>query len=123
VLEGVLAPLDINNMGRFVGVGGASGTSGVIYDQNDNLQDEFDPLGSHWTLVFGINESGHVVGCYLDSIWRWHGFLRYPDRTLRDISFPRAINSCAYGINDSNQIVGYWESGNGSYHSYVDLSR
>ena len=116
------APTDINNVRRIVGVGVANNLSGVIVDANGS-QTVFNPTGSQWTVPFAINESGHVVSCYIDGSSRWHWFLRYPNATIITLDIAGAGDTCAYGINDSNQIVGYYEDAGGGYHSYVDLSR
>jgi hypothetical protein len=118
-----IAPTDINNRWSYIGVGGSSGLSGTVLDLTGTWpQAFFDPAGSQWTVPFGINESRHIVGCYLVG-GTWRSFLRYPDSTIVDISFPGATSSCAYGINDSNQIVGSYEDAGGNIYSYVDLSR
>lgn len=125
ILTDLAPPLDINNMKRIVGEGPFDlGYPGVIMDENGAITHVYPP-GATATMLSGINESGHIVGCYKDSSAAWHAFLRYPDGTLQNINVPAsATSSCALGINDSNQIVGYYlGTAWGSYSAFVDLAR
>jgi uncharacterized membrane protein len=72
-------------------------------------------LGVRWTLALGINNHGQIVGPYLDDQGQ-HGFLD-DQGTFTAIDVPGGQSTIAYGINDKEQIVGYY-SQNG-VHGYL----
>lgn len=112
-------PIDINNMRRMVGV--YDDENGFLTDENGNLVATFQPTGSTWTYPMNINESGQIVGHYMDSGWNWHGFIRKPDGTITTVDIAGATDTGFLGINDSGQIVGYYVDSQGSYYGFVDL--
>ncbi|MGZ3747468.1 MAG: hypothetical protein ACXVCD_09040 [Pseudobdellovibrionaceae bacterium] len=79
--------------------------AGVI-DAGGNINPINVP-GASSTTVWGINDSGAIVGLYSDS-GGVHGFL-YAGGSFTTINFPDAHNTWAQAINDSGDIVGvYW---------------
>lgn len=66
------------------------------------------------THAQGINNRGQIVGWFIDSASRTHGFLLI-DEYFTVIDFPGAANSAAYGINDAGQIVGVFNHANRGY--------
>ena len=74
-----------------------------------------DPLGTYGTVSFGINDSGEIVGNYVDSNGVLHGSL-YSNGTYTSVTDPSArttpgfqtFGTYAHSINDSGQIVGYY---------------
>ncbi|HEU4769203.1 MAG TPA: PEP-CTERM sorting domain-containing protein [Pyrinomonadaceae bacterium] len=63
--------------------------------------------GAVATEVRGINNSGQMVGSFLDSSGRFHGFLL--DRvggTFTTIDVSGAANTLLFGINNNGQMVG-----------------
>ncbi|HEY7242627.1 MAG TPA: Ig-like domain-containing protein [Xanthobacteraceae bacterium] len=74
-----------------------------------------DALGTNGTVPFDINDSGQIVGNYVDSNGVLHGFL-YSNGTYTSITDPSArttpgfqtFGTYAHSINDSGQIVGYY---------------
>jgi probable HAF family extracellular repeat protein len=65
------------------------------------------------TLVSGINDAGQIVGAYSDASGKFHGFL-YSGGAYTTIDDPLvdSINGDgAYDINNSGQIVGYYNIG------------
>jgi probable HAF family extracellular repeat protein len=74
-----------------------------------------DPLGTNGTVPFDINDSGQIVGNYVDSNGVLHGFL-YSNGAYTSITDPSArttagdqgFGTYAHSINDSGQIVGYY---------------
>ncbi len=111
-------PYDINNMGRMAGIG-YSGA--VITNGSGTIETSFNYASGGYTDAYGINESGHVVGCFWPSGGGGTGFLRTPDGTLTAIN-SGASETCAMGINDSRQVVGYYVNGSGTWKAFVDLS-
>jgi hypothetical protein len=102
----------INNNQQFVGYavfGNAafSFLGGVDPDQGPFLSSQIYVPGSLVTIPNKINNDGDVVGIYVDTQGREHGFwLRNGDYT--SIDFPGAVATEAVGINSRNntQIVG-----------------
>jgi probable HAF family extracellular repeat protein len=74
-----------------------------------------DALGTNGTVPFGINDSGEIVGNYVDSNSVLHGFL-YSNGTYTTVTDPSArtdsgfqgFGTYAHSINGSGQIVGYY---------------
>jgi probable HAF family extracellular repeat protein len=61
------------------------------------------------TFASGINDSGQVVGSFLDSDCKYiHGFL-YSGGTYKQLDFPGASDTMPAGINDSGQVVGFYD--------------
>lgn len=61
------------------------------------------------TFASGINDSGQVVGSFLDSYCNYaHGFL-YSGGTYKQLDFPGASDTMPTGINDSGQVVGFYD--------------
>jgi len=69
--------------------------------------------GARLTEAFGINDSGQIVGSFVDSLGT-HGFLQ-DGATFTTIDVPGApiFLTSARGINDSGQIVGDFPGGFG----------
>ncbi|TMJ09354.1 MAG: hypothetical protein E6H02_09110 [Bacillati bacterium ANGP1] len=76
-----------------------------------------DVPGATFTQALGINNSGQIVGLYID-IAGLHGFLRQPAGTYTALNFPGAASTEAYGINTAGQVVGTYDLG-GSGHGFV----
>ena len=75
--------------------------------------------GSNQTTAYGINESGQIVGTYVDESFfnRFHGFL-LSDGIYSLLEPPGSLQSQALGINDAGQIVG-WYDGPGGQHGFL----
>ena len=66
-----------------------------------------DYPGAAWTTAWKINDSGQVVGQYLDTSGTRHGFLLSGGTyTTIDCPSPYTAGSGAFGINNLGQIVG-----------------
>ncbi len=119
-------PQGINKHGSIVGiVFGPSGQKGFLSDHGAFTV--FDvPLstGVCLTSAYTINNSGQIVGEYLDRCEvgnRQHGFL-YAEGEFTSIDFPGALGTVANGINNQGHMVGTFSStvlGFGSF-IYVD---
>jgi hypothetical protein len=64
----------------------------------------FDVPGATYTAASGINDTGQIVGTYLNASGN-HGFLK-EGSTYTTIDVPGATDTGASGINDTGQIVG-----------------
>lgn len=75
----------------------------------------FDPPGSTFTSVSGMNNSGQMVGTYQDSAGL-HSFLRSSDGvTYTTINVPGASQTTVSGINNLGQVVGSYTNGSGGH--------
>ncbi len=104
-----------------------------MYDGTNFTSYEF--LGSISTANRGINNSGKFVGGYIDANGSWHSFLHDGVGTTIDPGFLNYSNplteSLAYGINDSDNIVGYYRDNSvhnrgylydGTYYTLIDVT-
>ena len=87
-------------------VDGVSGFTTVNVPVNSNL--------------FGINGGGTFV-CYYYVAGGYHSFVDIGG-SLSEISVPTATATYAFGINDSEQIAGEFNTGNGITHGFVDTN-
>lgn len=113
---------DLDNQGRLVGTAFSCSSSGCVRSQAFATDDtsppnyfdtpfasisDFSPI----TVAGGINESGSIVGSYLERpafgvSLEWHGFVRDPNGDFTQLDVPGEDQSQLWGINDSGQIVG-----------------
>jgi probable HAF family extracellular repeat protein len=70
------------------------------------------------TCAFGINDTGQIVGTFVDSTMANHGFL-YSGGSFTTIDVRRATGTFAQGINNRRQIVGWFLDTSGNYHGFV----
>src|SRR5436305_15258573 len=70
--------------------------------------------GGEGTSANGINNAGQIVGAYIDSINKTHGFLYSGGNytTLNDPSAPNATT--ATSIDNVGDIVGFFTGNNGN---------
>jgi hypothetical protein len=108
----------LNNKGSIVGTYSTSefNSAGFLYNGSafSTLSDTKFQLGNETnsTYVYGINDSGVIVGAY-HNFFGNYGF-EYSSGTFTDITVPGSFGTYATGINDSGQIVGY------SYNGFTD---
>ncbi len=77
-----------------------------------------DPPGSVDTRPFGINSRGEIVGLFITSDLRTHGFLLSGDE-YTTIDVPGAIRTNAIAINARGQIVGRYDTPDNVAHGYL----
>src|SRR2546426_462831 len=70
--------------------------------------------GACSTNVFGINDTGHMVGMYSDCSGHSHGFVQ-TGTSVTNIDVPGASRIEARGINNAGQIVGLYQDSTGSH--------
>ncbi len=69
----------------------------------------FDPPGSTYTWVYGLNGENTAVGVFVDGNNLTHGFMRTVDGTISPIDVEQSKATRALNINDKGSIVGsYW---------------
>jgi probable HAF family extracellular repeat protein len=71
------------------------------------------------TFARGISNLGQVVGDYLDSAGRNHGFIHYRDGGFGPIDFPGAQTTIPTDIDDDGQIVGDYTDDLGRFHGFL----
>ena len=69
--------------------------------------------GAVLTEAEGINPGGTIVGLYVDSNGKQHGFL-LSGGNFSSIDYPGASATIAFGINPGGDIVGDWNDGKGN---------
>jgi probable HAF family extracellular repeat protein len=73
-----------------------------------------DPLATHSTDAFGINDSGQIVGTFGTSNVFLHGFvLRGSSFTTIDDPIENQFSTEVFDINDAGQIVGHYRDAGG----------
>lgn len=116
-------PSEINDSDAVVGsYGDVDGFHGFIYTAG--VFSTIDVPGA-WTdtygtysLAFGINNSGVIVGGYYEGEWNHRGFL-YEDGVFTSFDVPGASYTLATGINDLGDVVGYYLDGRGACHGFL----
>src|SRR5580692_529371 len=73
---------------------------------------------SNGTEATGINDSGEVVGLYLDSASAQHGFLKKGSKSTT-IDVTGDTSADAYGINNAGDIAVYAINSAGDYDSFI----
>ncbi|MGH9451558.1 MAG: PEP-CTERM sorting domain-containing protein [Terriglobia bacterium] len=77
--------------------------------------------GSTFTQALGLNNDGNIVGSYVDAAGNTHGFI-YNANTgkYQTIDDPSGVGTTtANGINELNQIVGFYGPGGTIDHGFV----
>jgi probable HAF family extracellular repeat protein len=72
---------------------------------------------AYGTYAAGINDSGKVSGLYQDSQNVYHGFLKH-GQNITSLDVPGAEDTFAYGINNQDEVVGYYFDGS-AYHGVI----
>jgi uncharacterized membrane protein len=69
-------------------------------------------MGAESTSTIGVNNAGVLVGQYTDSMGDTYGMM-LNGSTLTRIDDPKAVagSTWCYGINNNNQVVGFYTSG------------
>ena len=98
-------------------------------DSNGNTQGLVHRNGGYTSLMFpgaettradAINSSGLIAGRYFKNNFANEGGFLYDNGTFYDIAFPGALlTDVEFGLNDSNQIAGYYEDQNNVFHSFT----
>jgi uncharacterized membrane protein len=74
------------------------------------------PSGAVQSFGSAINDSGEIVGYYIDSAGNTHGFL-LKGKKYTTLDVPKAVSTFATGINKSGKIVLFWIDSAGDYES------
>jgi hypothetical protein len=124
VLENETVLTGINKKGEIVGtyyyVGGGGGTHGFIYEGNNSCFDVIASLkgaNGATTNVWGVNDSGEIVGFYKDSAGNYQGFL-YVKGKFTSIECKGATQTRPYGIRNDGVIAGDYQDSKG-WHGFL----
>ena len=63
-----------------------------------------------------------IVGDFVDSAGRLHGYLRVPPQNFTKLDFPGAVSTLATGINNAGGIVGFFDDASGRRLAYVRVN-
>ncbi len=77
--------------------------------------------GSTSSGAAGINDKGAIVGEFIDSSSKSHGYFLFNGRFAK-FSFPGAISTEALDINNSAVIVGDYTTSSGAQHGFMVLN-
>jgi uncharacterized membrane protein len=127
--------LDVNGNGVVVGLIRNGAADGVAVTHSfmratDGTYTVFDPpqAGANGSLADGVNDSGVIVGSYVDANLVRHGYVRQPDGTFITFDDPNAaqlpVTSVSLGtaprrINAGGEIVGLYTDANGVRHGFI----
>ena len=114
----------INSSNRVVGIYRLSSSTtvnhGFIRSPNGTITNPVDYPGSTSTSLFGISNSGWIVGSYTDAMGKTHGFLRKNANTYISFDFPGSTSTSLNGINSSGLISGrYTDSAGVTRHGFI----
>jgi len=74
--------------------------------------------GGTFSVAYGINNIGQVVGKSRKDSWECHAFL-YSDGMMMDLGTLGGTHTCAFGINNLGQVVGVSRKASGEYHAFL----
>ena len=114
----------INSSNRVVGIYRLSSSPtaanhGFIRSSNGTITNPVDFPGSTSTNLFGISNSGWIVGSYNDALGKTHGFLRKNATTYISFDFPGSAGTSLNGINNSGRISGRYTDSAGIRHGFI----
>jgi uncharacterized membrane protein len=108
----------INSEGDIVGCEHDTDTMGTMHGivWEDGRVGRFPVSAS---MHNGVNDLGEIVGFYTDlKTMHAHAYL-LGKHGRKQIDFPGAVNTVAWGINNRSQVVGSYTKSDGSRHGFV----
>jgi probable HAF family extracellular repeat protein len=76
------------------------------------------PAGAYSNFGYGVNNAGLIVGVTEDPKGMFQGFL-LDNGVYQLLDFPGAVNTYVAGINNQDQIVGWFDGTDGNTHAFV----
>jgi probable HAF family extracellular repeat protein len=97
----------VGAQGNGIFVYGANGVRAFLW-KGGNVRD-LGTFGGDWSVAWGVNRSGEVVGEASDSADLLHAFTWFErDGVMNSLpGLTSGTNRSAYAVNDSGQVVGY----------------
>jgi probable HAF family extracellular repeat protein len=113
---------DVNDRGQAVG-GFTDGETGITYTFIRGKAGDFTLLpdaapGALLTEATGLNNSGTVVGFYLDADAHRHGFI-LQNGTYTTYDYPGALRTILTRINNRGQMTGIWVGTDLQRHGFL----
>jgi uncharacterized membrane protein len=107
-----------------VGGEGAQGGFVVVVSEKTAVTEAYHPVNYPKEPLaqnaYDVNDSGQIVGQYLDSSGVCHGYeLSHGTFTTIDVPFVGSTGTGASGINNSGEVVGGWNACIGTRHAYT----
>jgi len=78
-----------------------------------------DLPGMPSTIASNLNNSGQIVGSYLDSFGTRHAYVTDKQGGFTTIDFPGAVSTAGLGINDQGDLVGSYTDSAGIIHGFL----
>jgi len=97
-------------------ISSTTGNSVAFVYKGGKYKDIPGPTGAVQTFGSAVNDTGSIVGYYLDAGSVAHGFL-LKGKTYKTLDVPGSTATFATGINKTGQIVMYFVSSSGSVES------
>ena len=83
--------------------------------------DSYEGTGCPSDCPTSLNDSGAIMGTYIDSNFVYHGYLRTPDGKIVTVDPSGSTFTWSSGINDLGAITGYYADTNGVYHGFLRI--
>jgi uncharacterized membrane protein len=110
-------PLGINNLGDIVGTAIFSDGTQPGFISVDQVVTTFAVPDATATFAYQVNDSGQIIGYYIDSNGMTHGYTRdSTDALTYPIDVPGATGTLLLGNNASNWAVGRYTDTSGVTH-------
>ena len=68
-----------------------------------------------------LNDSGAIIGTYIDSNFVYHGYLRTPNGRIVTVDPSGSVFTWSSSINDLGAITGYYVDASGVYHGFLTV--
>lgn len=104
----------INDKGEIVGGFTIGDPQGFVISKRSEITRTGCPNVT-FTALLGINNSGAIAGLCGSN----HAFFRNPQGQYTLIDVPGAFSTRGRGLNDLNQVVGYYLDQTGEFHGFV----
>jgi probable HAF family extracellular repeat protein len=122
---GVYVAIGVNDFANVVGVtvDAVLGDRGYLNVGNGYILLD-DPSAAQGTIATAINDSGRIVGYYMDGLQVEHAFTYSggANGTFSDVLIPGAMHSAAIGINASGEISGYYSDAGFKIHGFLKIN-
>jgi len=81
--------------------------------------DGYEGTGCFSDCPTSLNDSGSIMGTYIDTNFVYHGYLRTPDGKIVTVDPSGSVFTWSSGMNDFGAITGYYADANGVYHGFL----
>jgi hypothetical protein len=113
------SPLGINNLGYICGTATFSDGIPLAFLSVGQVATTFAVPGATATFAYQVNDSGQIVGYYVDSSGISHGYTRDSAGTLTyPIDVPGSTQTLLLGNNASNWVVGRYTDTSDATHGF-----